>query len=156
MVKLANLLFESSAFVKYFQLEAGSQQVIVLIDDPKHQAFVSWLTLLEFHSALLKRVRMGELSLNEFHRICRTFYAYIRSGRFRIVWWSPCQLWIAISLLLEHGQSRPLRTLDALQLAIALNLKDQGLLDAFVCADETLCQLAEEGGITVINPLGGF
>lgn len=155
-MNLENLLLESSAFVKYFQPEAGSQQVVALVDDPNHQTFVSWLTFLEFHSALLKRVRMGELSLDEFHRVCRTFYAYIRSGRFRIIWWSPYQLWTAISLLLKHGQNRPLRTLDALQLAIALNLKEQGLLDTLVCADETLCQLAQEEGIAVINPLSGY
>ncbi|MCS7266042.1 MAG: type II toxin-antitoxin system VapC family toxin [Armatimonadetes bacterium] len=152
-MNLTKLLFESSAFVKYFQPEAGSPKVIALIDNPNHQALVSWLTFLEFHSALLKRVRMGELILDEFHLIRRTFYAYIRSGQFRIVWWSPNQLLAAISLLLKHGQKQPLRTLDALQLAIALNLKEQGLLDAFVCADETLCQVASEEGLPVINPL---
>jgi hypothetical protein len=26
------------------------------------------------------------------------------------------------------------------------------LLDFFVCADETLCQVAEKEGITVVNP----
>lgn len=60
--------------------------------------------------------------------------------------------WDAISLLLRHGQNLPLRTLDALQLAVALDLKAQGLLDFFVCADETLCQVAEKEGITVVNP----
>jgi len=47
----------------------------------------------------------------------------------------------------------PLRTLDALQLAVALDLKAQGLLDFFVCADEILCQVAEKEGITVVNPV---
>jgi len=149
---MANLLLESSTFTKYFQPEAGSDRVISLVDDPPNQTFVSWLTLVEVHSALVKRVRMGELTAKEFESVRRNLYAHLRLGRFRVVFWSPRQLWDAISLLLRHGQNLPLRTLDALQLAVALDLKAQGLLDFFVCADETLCQVAEKEGITVVNP----
>jgi len=42
--------------------------------------------------------------------------------------------------------------LDALQLAIALNAHQQGMIDFFVCADKTLCSIAQAEGLSVINP----
>jgi predicted nucleic acid-binding protein len=149
---VANLLFESSAFAKYFQSEEGSERVITLMDDPTNQTFISWLTLVEMHSALARRVRMGELTVAEFEQVRRHLYAQLRSGRFRVVWWSSRHLWEAIRLLLRYGATDPLRALDALQLAVALDLKEQGLLDGFVCADDLLCALAQREGLAVINP----
>lgn len=150
---MANLLLESSAFAKYFQPEEGSDKFISLVDDPNNCAFVSWLTLVEFHSALMRRVRTGEITEADFKRVRRNLYAHLRLGRFRIVLWSIGQVENAILLLLRYGNRFPLRALDALQLAVALDMKAQGILDFFVCADETLCEVAEKEGISVINPL---
>ena len=58
----------------------------------------------------------------------------------------------AIRLLVRKGPSFPLRTLDALQLAAALWLKDQQQLDHFLCADHRLCEGAQQEGLSVINP----
>jgi hypothetical protein len=52
-----------------------------------------------------------------------------------------------------HGTSRPLRTLDALQLSIALDLHKQKRIDTFVCADAILCEFAALEGLATINPL---
>lgn len=153
---MANLLLESSAFTKFFQPEEGSEKVISLVDDPNNCAFVSWLTLVEFPSALMRRVRMGEITEADFKRVRRNLYAHLRLGRFRIVLWSIGQVEDAILLLLlllRYGNRFPLRALDALPLAVALDMKAQGILDFFVCADETLCEVAEKEGISVINPL---
>jgi hypothetical protein len=57
----------------------------------------------------------------------------------------------AQQLLVRHGLTRGLRTLDALQLAVAL-LGPTGSLDAFVCADVNLCAIAAMEGLTVVNP----
>lgn len=53
----------------------------------------------------------------------------------------------------EHGLSARLRTLDALHLAIALDLRDNGIADAFVTADSLLVSLGRAEGLTVVNPL---
>src|SRR5262249_50077098 len=45
----------------------------------------------------------------------------------------------AEQLLRRHGLTHSLRTSDALQLAVALNQRRRGMLDAFVCADQNLC-----------------
>ncbi|MEO8051448.1 MAG: hypothetical protein ABI833_13605 [Acidobacteriota bacterium] len=45
-----------------------------------------------------------------------------------------------------------LRALDALQLAVALELRNQKLVDHFVAADKILCEVAALEGFSVINP----
>ena len=45
-----------------------------------------------------------------------------------------------------------MRTLDAIQLAVAMDLHHKGLLDVFVVADKILADLAVGEGLTVLNP----
>ena len=45
-----------------------------------------------------------------------------------------------------------LYALDALQLAVALELRNQKLVDHFVAADTILCEVAGLEGFPVINP----
>lgn len=46
----------------------------------------------------------------------------------------------------------PLRTLDALQLAVALWLRDQGHFDLLLCADARLCEATRREQLPVSNP----
>lgn len=55
-------------------------------------------------------------------------------------------------LLIKHGSTEALRTLDALQIAIALALKRAGLVKVFIAADQKLCRVAELEGFEVTNP----
>lgn len=55
-------------------------------------------------------------------------------------------------LIGRHGFSQRLRTLDALQLAVALDLASEGLLDFFVVSDRALADVASLEGLAVINP----
>ena len=55
-------------------------------------------------------------------------------------------------LIGRRSFSHALRTLDALQLAIALELSQHGLLDSFVVADKRLAEVASAEGLTVLNP----
>jgi hypothetical protein len=55
-------------------------------------------------------------------------------------------------LIGRHSFTRRLRTLDALQLAIALDLSSRNLLDHFVVADQALVEIAIVEGLAVINP----
>jgi hypothetical protein len=56
-------------------------------------------------------------------------------------------------LITRYALSMRLRTLDALQLAVALDLKDQGLVDHFVAADLALLDVAALAGLNVTNPV---
>ena len=52
----------------------------------------------------------------------------------------------------QHAFYHRLRTLDALQLAVAGDLKSQELLDQFVVADQALAIVATAEGLDVLNP----
>lgn len=51
-----------------------------------------------------------------------------------------------------HGFTHRLRTLKALQLAVALDLGEQGYLDHFVVSDKALAAVAIAEGLAVIDP----
>ena len=55
-------------------------------------------------------------------------------------------------LLAKYGVAEGLRTLDALQLAIALDLKQAGQVDVMVTADHRLCRVASLAGCPAVNP----
>lgn len=56
-------------------------------------------------------------------------------------------------LLIErYAFESRLRPLDALQLAVAVELRNQGLVHHFVAADAILCEVAAHKGFSVINP----
>ena len=52
----------------------------------------------------------------------------------------------------KYGFTRRMRTLDALQLAIAMDLQEKSLLDVFVVADRLLAEVAVLEGLSTLNP----
>jgi hypothetical protein len=58
----------------------------------------------------------------------------------------------AEELIVSTGNQRGLRTLDAIQLAVALDANGRGGLDFFVVADATLADIAREAGLPITNP----
>jgi hypothetical protein len=64
----------------------------------------------------------------------------------------PVYLQSAERLLRRIGLTKNLRTLDALQLAVAINLNEPGQPIEFVCADHGLGTLAIAEGLSVVNP----
>ena len=53
---------------------------------------------------------------------------------------------------MRYGAAEGLRTLDALQLAIALDLRQVGLIALIVAADQGLCRVASLAGCSAVNP----
>ncbi len=149
---MAHLFLDTSALVKYYHLEIGSPTVIALVDDPAHRCFISHIRLVEIHAAFARRVRAGEITAAPFRQWQGRFFADLRARTFRIVRFTFVHEREAIRLLARWGLRHPLRTLDALQLAVAVWLRAQGSLDCFVCADARLCAAAQREGLRVLNP----
>ena len=145
-------MVDTSALVKYYHPEIGSSQVIAMADDQSNMLFISRIGLVEIHSALVRKVREEKLSIPALQQSLRRFYADIRTRKFRLVQSVPVHERQAIHLLVQQGVVRPLRTLDALQLSVALWLKEQQQLDHFLCADAKLYEVAQYEGLSVINP----
>ena len=55
-------------------------------------------------------------------------------------------------LLSQYGVTEGLRTLDALQLAVALDLQKSGYVGVLVAADQRLCRVAALAGCPTLNP----
>ena len=144
--------FDTSAITKHYHNEVGTPRVDSLLAAPGGIFFVTRLAVVEVHSALAKKVRTGLLSRPNFEKMARRFRGDIRR-RF----WSTASLRVGHfhageRLIRKVGLTRNLRTLDALQLAVALSLNDPVQPIDFVCADQALCAIAAAECLVVINP----
>ncbi len=94
---------------------------------------------------------MGQITAADFLLMRGRFFADVVAGLWDIIPVTQAHFFQAQQLVVQHGPVRGLRTLDAIQLAIALR-NSVGPLDAFVCADVNLCQAAAIEGLIVVNP----
>jgi len=145
-------LLDISALIKRYHTESGSECVHRLFDPTKSFLNVSFLTVLEVHSVFARKVRSKELTLADFIRVIGRFANDVRKGELTVVSFDEKHQERAIELLKKHAPTRALRTLDALQLAVAVELKERGRLGTFVVADETLADVAAQEGMDILNP----
>lgn len=146
--------FDTSALGKHYHPEIGTAKVDQLLEASGSRHFISRLTLVEIQSVLAKKVRTGALALSDFQVLCRRFLADVRRRKFQVVRLTNPHFHTAEKLLRRLAPTQNLRTLDALQLAVALNLKEQGLIGPMVCADRGLCTIATMEGLVSVNPEG--
>jgi predicted nucleic acid-binding protein len=144
--------FDTSALAKAYRHETGTQKVMTLLAEPGSQHWISSLTVVEFQSVFAQKVRASELTLAEYQLLRRKFGGEIRAKRLIVKGLLRRHQRAAERLIATHGPTKRLRTLDALQLAMALELKSLGTIDEFVVADEQLVQVAGLEGLSVINP----
>ena len=144
--------FDTSALIKYYHDELGRQKVVDLVDNPNNRIFISRLGLIEWHSAFFRLMRMNAFTHDEFQTIRTRFLSDIRQRKFLIQPFERTHQNQAIRLLARYASTESLRTLDALQLAIALHVNSHTPLDYFVCADSPFCQTAALAGLSVLNP----
>ena len=98
-------------------------------------------------------MRAGTISLVDFDVLRRRFSADLTKTKrllgTRIL---VAHYQEAERLLRKHGPVRRLRTLDALQLAVALDLHRRKAIDRFVSADRDLLLVAAVEGLSVFDP----
>jgi uncharacterized protein len=148
---MAHSFIDTSALVKYYHPEDGTQVVTRLIEDPGTRHYLSRLSLVETVSAFAVKFRLRQIDDQGFDALRRRFYHDIGQGRFRVMPITTARYQEATQLIERHVRIG-LRTLDAIQLAVALVLSHQGVIDHFVCADQRLCDTAIEEGLSVTNP----
>jgi hypothetical protein len=149
---MAEHFYDTSAAVKHYRTELGTAKVDSLLADPASGHYLSTLGVVEIHSVFARLVRMGQITPLEFQRLRGRLLSDIASGQWRIVQVTPADFQQAQQLLVRHAATRSFRTLDALQLAVALGLHAISPLDDFLCADANLCLIAAAEALSVINP----
>ena len=150
---MAGSFLDTSALVKRYHVEEGTAKVDQQFDDPQCELILSRLGFVEMFSALATKVRTGQITLDAHDAARKRFLGDVKSRRLTVVRLLVGHYRDAERLVDSHAKSRRCRTLDALQLSVAMNLHRQGRIDTFLCADSALCELADLEQVPTINPL---
>ena len=144
-----NYFFDTSAMVKLFHEEKGSDAVESIVAKHENQIWALELVRLELFSAIARRCRQREISRTDFFDLISDFEEQLET--FIIEPMGHAVLVEAEKLMKKFGLKHGLRSLDALQLGAFRLLADTDWI--FLCADRKLCDIAEECGIKVKNPM---
>jgi len=144
--------FDSSALVKLYHSEIGTPVVDQIVNAAGNPIRISRLTPAELTSAFAIKVRTQSISREDAELFLSQFRRDIATGKLEVFSIAESEFAMAELLVERYAFELRVRALDALQLAVALELRNQGLVDHFVAADRTLCEVAGLEGFSVINP----
>lgn len=143
--------FDTSALIKRYLHEKGSARVRRLLQTDGASFYQTFLTPVELTSAFYRQHREGQIASEELSLLLRS-YAVHSHGEYLLVPYSESLPDLAVALI----SRRPLRALDAIQLASALKLRNALPPDApsfiFLSADDRLVTAAREEHLQVENP----
>ena len=143
--------FDASALLKRYHTELGSDVVETAFSEETSTRIVSDIGLIEVYSSFARRVRMGEITADDFQAAKAELDGDLQDGRLHIEEIGAVDKAEAARLIEWYGLTQSLRTLDALHLAVMKRLSPQRL-DAVYCADRPLLAVLTAEGFTVINP----
>lgn len=149
---MANYFLDTSALAKHYHVEKGTPEVERILSEPGSVHYISRLAAIEIQSVFALKVRTQEITAQDLRQVQSHIAADFAARRFPVVKMLQSHFHEAERLIRKHAPTKAFRTLDSLQLAAALGLNSQGKLDYFVCADGKLCKVAEDEGLSVINP----
>lgn len=140
---------DTSAIIKLYHAEIGTDCMESIFGDNQCSIMISELTLVEFDSFVLKKVRTGDITdsakneaMKNFKKDCRNKFL-VNSLDSRIIR-------SAKKLINKYGNKLSIKTLDALQLGSCI-VEEQECLH-FVCADVRLNKICKLEGVSTINP----
>ena len=149
---MAGHFFDSSALVKLYHSEAGTPSVDQIVNVADNSIRISRLTAAELTSAFAIKVRTRAINREDADLFLQQFRRDIATGKLEVFSVAESEFAMAELLVERYAFDFRLRALDALQLAVALELRNQKLVDYFVAADKILCEVAGLEGFSVINP----
>jgi len=140
------LFLDTSALVKLYIAEFGSERMREFVARGEPMA-VSALAFAEMHATFSRRRREGLLLASELEQIQLSFAAD---------WETLLQVPLGAAVLKRVPrlcESHPLRGADAVHLASALLLQEEGLETVFACSDHRLLEAAATEGLATFNPM---
>jgi len=145
------LFFDTSALVKFFHEEKGSQAVTSLIISKDNEIWISELARIEFFSALFRRLRNKEINDDQLKEAITGFEEQLNF--FNVEPLGQAILREAEYLMKRYGRTKRLKALDTLQLGTFSLISEKGWF--FVATDDILCEIVKDIGFETINPLKG-
>jgi len=138
--------------IRDYHEEVGSSAVLEIFAEQGRKIHISTLGLLETQAAFAMKVRTGVIERQSAGALRARLMLDIAATEIDVLLLTREHYSNAAILVGRHSFTKPLRTLDALQLALAIDLRAQELLDVFVVADKALCEVAKSEGLPVLNP----
>lgn len=136
---------DTSALVKRYHSEKGTDKIDKIFSQDDRAIVISNITITEMVSAINRKKEDRVISkIDQDIVLSKFFHDAIKD--FLVIDLDEEHIKGSIMLVLK----RNIRTLDSLQLAVALGLKE--LKITFVCADKKLVSVAEKEGLHTINP----
>lgn len=150
---MPNYFLDTSALAKRYHTENGSDFVDRLLEQAGSRSWISHLSIVEFESVLAIKTRTREIDPPALEVARRRFRADLAQQRLLVgPPFHEIHFHSARRLLSQYGVTDGLRTLDALQLAVALDLKQCGHVGVLVAADQRLCRVSALAGCPAVNP----
>jgi PIN domain len=152
------VFLDTSAVANLYHLEIGSDFVERIAEQSAGACFISRLGVLEMQSVLALKERTGAILRGESEAVCSKFRSDVRRRRFQVAAIRVRHYAAPERLLDFYGPVHGLRTLDSLQLACALDLFQNKLIDSMVTADalmsifSVLCRVAPLESLEVLDP----
>src|ERR1051326_4003737 len=146
---MPNYFLDTSAVAKHYHSETGTPEVERILAEPGSRHFISRLSTVELHSVFALKVRTPVITAQDLQQLQKLILADLSARRFQVVRMLRGHFHEAERLIRKHVPTKSFRTLDSLQLAVALDLSRRGFLDHFVCADDKLCAVAQDEGLSV-------
>lgn len=140
------------ALAKRYHNEAGTFTVMDLFNRADREIRIASLSLVEFQSVFAGKVRAGCMDRAAAGLQRARLLVDIAAGEVELVAIGPNHFLAAARLLGKYGFTHRLRTLDAHQLAVLLELHSQSLLDIPVTAEKVMLDVAALEGIAVLHP----
>jgi predicted nucleic acid-binding protein len=143
---------DTSALVKRYKTEEGSDIIDYLYDNlPKgHRLATSFLTVLEFVSAIRRLLKGNRISKANFETIISTFSQELEPFLIRSI--EDNVVAEALNKVVSHA----LKSADSIHLSTVLELreimKDAGEKVVFVCDDDELMKAGRRENLECINP----
>ncbi|MBI4688788.1 MAG: type II toxin-antitoxin system VapC family toxin [Nitrospirae bacterium] len=137
--------FDTSALVKRYHVESGSEKVDEIFKDPDGILVIASITIAEFVSAFARKLNEGIISEDDL-RICLSEFSKDIISSFWIIDLERSHINKSVSLIIKHN----LRTLDSLQFAVFSTLSP--INPTMVTSDEALLNATVKEGSHAIKP----
>ena len=144
---MGNCFFDTSAIVKRYHEESGTERVDELVENAEDDVIVSSLALVETVSAFRRKCNLGDLDEWEMMALVGEFFRESLQD-FVVLPLEESLIGFSFDLVLDDD----LRTLDSLQLSAGLVVAEELDNVTFVTSDEDLATVASGRGLDVEIP----
>ncbi|MGH7595838.1 MAG: type II toxin-antitoxin system VapC family toxin [bacterium] len=149
---MAVYFWDSNGIAKIYHPEIGTAIALQLFNTHDAVHYISRLSTLEVVSIFTKKLRMKIIGMQDFNQVNRRLGEDIRLRKWRVIKFQSSYFDRARMLVRKYGKQYSLRTLDSLQLAVSLFLRDKVTIKNFIASDKILNKIVEMEGISVLDP----